>query len=118
RAGQPLWAFLGGSSDQVEVYASGINPDEPERVVQKKLDEGYRAFKLKLGFGHERDLRNVREVRQLLGDGVPLMVDANQGWEADDAARMAQALGEFDIGWLEEPLRADRAIEQWQALAR
>ncbi|MBV7482725.1 mandelate racemase/muconate lactonizing enzyme family protein [Bordetella sp. BOR01] len=118
RAGQPLWAYLGGTSDRVEVYASGINPDEPEHVVQQKHREGYRAFKLKLGFGHERDLRNLRQVRQLLGPGVPLMADANQGWDAAGAATMAAAMGELDIAWLEEPLRADRPYAQWQALAR
>ncbi len=118
RAGQPLWAYLGGTSDRVEVYASGINPDDPECVVRQKHLEGYRAFKLKLGFGHERDLRNLRQVRQLLGPGVPLMADANQGWGPEDAAAMAAAMGELDIAWLEEPLRADQPLAQWQALAR
>ena len=118
RAGQPLWAYLGGTGDRVRVYASGINPDEPERVVLQKFDEGFRAFKLKLGFGKDRDLRNVRQARRVLGPDVPLMVDANQGWNAQQAADMAAALAEFDIGWLEEPLRADAPLEQWRELAR
>ncbi|MCD0503432.1 mandelate racemase/muconate lactonizing enzyme family protein [Bordetella petrii] len=117
RAGEPLWAHLGGSSDRVEVYASGINPDEPEQTVLQKQGEGYRAFKLKLGFGHERDLRNLRTLRDTLGPGVPLMTDANQGWDAPDAAAMAAAMAELDIAWLEEPLRADRPLAEWQALA-
>ncbi|GAB1578866.1 mandelate racemase/muconate lactonizing enzyme family protein [Bordetella petrii] len=117
RAGQPLWAFLGGADDRVAVYASGINPDDPEHVVSRKRQEGYRAFKLKLGFGQERDLGNLRRVRALLGPGVPLMADANQGWDAPVAATMAQAMAELDIAWLEEPLRADRPLAEWQALA-
>lgn len=117
RAGQPLWAFLGGADDRVAVYASGINPDDPEHVVSRKHQEGYRAFKLKLGFGQERDLGNLRRVRALLGPGVPLMADANQGWDAPVAATMAQAMAELDIAWLEEPLRADRPLAEWQALA-
>jgi len=118
RAGQPLWSYLGGASDRVAVYASGINPDDPEQVVRHKHAEGYRAFKLKLGFGRERDLRNLRQVRQLLGPGVPLMADANQGWNPADAASMAAAMGELDIAWLEEPMRADQPLAHWQALAR
>jgi len=117
RAGRPLWAFLGGTDDRVAVYASGINPDDPEQVVSRKRQEGYRAFKLKLGFGQERDLGNLRRVRALLGPGVPLMADANQGWDAPVAATMAQAMAELDIAWLEEPLRADRPLAEWQALA-
>ena len=117
RAGRPLWAFLGGTDDRVAVYASGINPDDPEQVVSRKRQEGYRAFKLKLGFGQERDLGNLRRVRALLGPGVPLMADANQGWDASVAATMAQAMAELDIAWLEEPLRADRPLAEWQALA-
>lgn len=118
RAGQPLWRFLGGAHDRVQVYASGINPEDPESVVRQKHAEGYRAFKLKLGFGKERDLRNLRAARDALGPGVPLMADANQGWDAPAAATMAAAMAELDIAWLEEPLRVDRPVAEWQALAR
>ncbi|RYY95638.1 MAG: mandelate racemase/muconate lactonizing enzyme family protein, partial [Comamonadaceae bacterium] len=117
RAGQPLWRYLGGRQDSVPVYASGINPDAPEATVAAKRDEGYRAFKLKVGFGEERDIRNVAVVRELLGPDVPLMVDANQGWGIAEATRMAARLRSFDLGWLEEPLRADRPWSEWQELA-
>lgn len=118
RAGQPLWAYLGGSRDAVEVYASGINPDDPVGMVRKKQAEGYRAFKLKLGFGQERDLQNLRDVRDAAGPDAPLMVDANQGWDAPAAAIMAAAMAELNVAWLEEPLRVDRPFEEWQALSR
>jgi L-alanine-DL-glutamate epimerase-like enolase superfamily enzyme len=116
RAGQPLWRFLGGQGDRVPAYASGINPEQPEKVVAQRLVEGYLAFKLKIGFGRERDLRNLGAVRDLIGPGLPLMVDANQGWTVDEACAMAPALREFRLGWLEEPLRADRPWSEWQRL--
>ncbi|OZI54783.1 mandelate racemase/muconate lactonizing enzyme family protein [Bordetella genomosp. 4] len=118
RAGQPLWAFLGGTHDQVQVYASGINPDEPASMVRKKYDEGYRAFKLKLGFGQARDLKNLRDARDVIGMDLPLMTDANQGWDVGTAATMMAAMAEFNLAWLEEPLRADRPFDEWQALSR
>jgi D-galactarolactone cycloisomerase len=118
RAAQPLWRYLGGKRDRVTVYASGINPDAPEQVASERLAEGYRAFKLKVGFGAERDLRNVQALRELLGPETPLMVDANQGWELDEAMRMASALAGFGLHWLEEPLRADRPWSEWRQLAR
>ena len=118
RAGQPLWRFLGGGNDRIPVYASGLNPDEPERLVARRRSEGYRAFKLKIGFGRERDLRNLRAIRELVGPDVPLMVDANQGWTLQEALDLAPALAEFGLGWLEEPLRADRPWDEWQQLRR
>jgi L-alanine-DL-glutamate epimerase-like enolase superfamily enzyme len=118
RAGQPLWRYLGGSDASVPVYASGINPDKPQDVVERRRADGYRAFKLKIGFGRDTDVANVRQVRALLGDGTPLMVDANQGWSLDVALAMARELEPFGLGWLEEPLRADRPWAEWQQLAR
>src|SRR5690606_13422197 len=95
RAGQPLWAFLGGTHDRIQVYASGINPDDPASMVHKKHAEGYRAFKLKLGFGQDRDLANLRSARDAIGMDLPLMADANQGWDARTAATMMNEMAEF-----------------------
>lgn len=117
RAGQPLWRYLGGRSDEIGVYASGLNPDRPQALAAARRDEGFRAFKLKIGFDEERDLANLAALRTLLGPQAPLMVDANQAWSLDQARHMAQRLREFDLGWLEEPLRADRSWSEWLALA-
>lgn len=116
RLGQPLWRLLGGTAE-VAVYASGINPVEPEALAARKRAEGYRAFKLKVGFGLDRDTANLRALRDLLGVGAPLMVDANQAWDADMAIAMAKAFEPFGLGWLEEPLRADAPAEEWQRVA-
>jgi len=118
RAGQPLWRYLGGRSDHVRVYASGINPDRPEDVAAARRTDGYRAFKLKVGFGEERDLRNLEALRELLGPDTPLLVDANQGWSLEEAHHMAGLMAPFHLGWLEEPLRADRPWSEWQELKR
>ncbi len=117
RAGVPLWQFLGGASGVVRVYASGINPDRPEDTVLAKHAEGYRAFKLKVGFGAERDLANVKTVHARLPEGNELMLDANQAWDLETAQNMASRLREFTPRWLEEPLRADRPLSEWARLA-
>ena len=116
RAGQPLWRHLGGERQRVPVYASGINPDQPERTAERVRAEGYRAYKLKIGFGEQRDTANLRALRQVLGEDAALMVDANQAWSLDEARHMAALLAPFNLGWLEEPLRADRPWTEWQAL--
>lgn len=116
RLGQPLWRLFGGTSD-VSVYASGLNPVEPEKQAARKREEGYRAFKLKVGFGLERDIANLRALRDLLGAGTPLMVDANQAWDADTAIRSAREIAEVGLDWLEEPIPADSTPADWQRVA-
>ncbi|WP_438998375.1 mandelate racemase/muconate lactonizing enzyme family protein [Variovorax beijingensis] len=118
RAGQPLWRYLGGAQGGVGVYASGINPDRPQDLAAARLAEGYRAFKLKIGFGRERDLANLAAMREVLGPDLPLMTDANQAWSLDEARSMAPQLEAFNLGWLEEPLRADRPWHEWQQLSQ
>lgn len=117
RAGLPLWRYLGGQQDVVGVYASGLNPDRPEEVAEARLAEGYRAFKLKIGFGEARDLANLAALRDALGSELPLMADANQCWTLAEACRIAPRLEAFSLGWLEEPLRADRPWNEWKTLA-
>jgi D-galactarolactone cycloisomerase len=116
RAGEPLWRMLGGSSPAVRVYASGLNPDAPVALAQAQRSRGHCAFKLKIGFGRERDLENLRALRAALGDAIDLMVDANQAWSLDVALAMTPALDEFGLCWLEEPLRADRPWSEWRRL--
>jgi L-alanine-DL-glutamate epimerase-like enolase superfamily enzyme len=117
RAGLPLWKMLGGSDPQVGVYASGLNPDAPEKLAAMRRAEGYTAFKLKVGFGVERDLANLYAMRAELGDSAGLMVDANQAWDLDEATAMAASFAPFGLDWLEEPLRADVPLAEWQRLA-
>lgn len=117
RENLPLWKLLGGASGAVKVYASGINPDRPEEVVAAKAAEGYRAFKMKIGFGEERDLDNVKAIRSQLPPGGEIMLDANQAWDLATARHMVDRLAEHSLAWLEEPLRADRPATEWKALA-
>lgn len=122
RAGVPLWRLLGGSTAQavppVQVYASGINPTDPAQPALRKRAEGYRAFKLKVGFGAERDLANLRAMRDALGSETTLMVDANQAWDFDEAVRAGQRMADFGLLWLEEPVRADQPAAVWSELAQ
>ena len=122
RCGQALWRLLQGASSDVQapsipVYASGLNPTAPEALAAAKLAEGYRAFKLKVGFGDARDEANLRALRQVIGADLPLMVDANQGWDVDAAIAAGRRMAAHGLGWLEEPIRADAPQEAWARVA-
>jgi len=118
RAKQPLWAFLGGKKTSVPVYASGINPDQPEVTVARLRREGYGFFKLKVGFGSSLDLRNIRSVLGGLGEDESLAIDANQGWDTTTALAMFEQIKDTRLAWIEEPLRADRPLSEWAQLSR
>ena len=118
RAGRPLWRILGGDGDRrLPIYASGINPEGTLEQALAAKKAGYGAFKLKIGFGRERDLANLKALRQTLGDDATLMVDANQAWELDEAIAMSELMAPFRPLWLEEPLPADSPMESWKTLA-
>src|SRR3954468_977591 len=83
KRGLPLWRAVGGADDPpVPVYASGLNPGRAALdTVERTRASGYRAFKIKVGFGEEADLGSLRPVAGALKAGERLMVDANQGWD-------------------------------------
>jgi D-galactarolactone cycloisomerase len=117
KSGMPLFRLLGGTTRTISVYASGLGPDQPQAAAVRAREAGYRAFKLKVGFGLQRDLANLRALRGALGEDAALMVDANQGWDLPAAAEAVEAFAPFRLEWLEEPLPADAPHAEWERLA-
>ncbi len=113
-AGQPLWSLLGGHKDgKVLSYNTdggwlNYSVDELCREMDAIIDAGWRAVKMKVGLPDPReDYRRVQAVRKHLGDGIDLMIDANQIWDLTTAATWGARMEEFDLRWLEEPLHPD-----------
>jgi L-alanine-DL-glutamate epimerase-like enolase superfamily enzyme len=118
KKGIPLNCHLGGADAKfVPVYATGINPDQPEEFAVGRYREGHRAFKLKIGFGREIDVRNLANMRKALGDDAKLMCDANQALSLAAAIALSREIAPSNLSWLEEPLRVDASADDWQALA-
>ena len=112
RANLPLWRLLGGNDPCVPCYAGGIDLDLPLDDLLKQTDDnlarGFRAIKMKVGRPVlAQDVERVAAMRRHLGDGFPLMVDANMKWSADQAIRAARAFAPYDLTWLEEPIAPD-----------
>jgi L-alanine-DL-glutamate epimerase-like enolase superfamily enzyme len=112
RAGLPLWKLLGGYDPQVPCYAGGIDLEFSVDALLAQTDhniaKGFRAIKMKVGRKRlSEDVERVAAMRKRLGDGFPLMVDANMKWSVDEAIRAARALQPFDPTWLEEPISPD-----------
>ena len=122
RAGLPLAKLLGAHRDSVQCYnTSGGFLHTPLPQVLKNVEasraSGIGGIKIKVGQPDAAaDLQRVGAVRALLGDGFPLMVDANQQWDRPAAQRACRALEPFNLTWIEEPLDASD-IEGHAALA-
>jgi L-fuconate dehydratase len=82
--------------------------DKVADLTRKALDQGFSAFKLKVGSPEEsRDLRRAGMLRKLVGDQSTLMFDANQRWNLPDALRICRELARFCPHWIEEPTHPD-----------
>ncbi len=108
----PLWRLLGGHDPRVRAYAGGIDLmfplDRLLRQTEENLGKGFRAVKMKVGRPRlVDDVARVGAVRELLGPDLPLLVDANMRWTADEAIRASRALAAHDVFWLEEPTISD-----------
>lgn len=108
----PLWKLAGGHSNKVNCYAGGIDLNfSKEKLlgnIQGYLDKGFKAVKIKVGKpDYKEDVERVAAVRELIGNDIKFMVDANYSLSVDEAIRFAQEIEQYNIGWFEEPTIAD-----------
>ncbi len=76
---------------------------------------GLRQVKMKVGW--KGDWMAARRVRQVLGDGTDLRVDANMAWNVEEAARAMNEMARLGIRCFEQPVKAE-AIEEMALLVR
>ncbi|KQP56856.1 mandelate racemase/muconate lactonizing enzyme family protein [Agreia sp. Leaf283] len=112
RAALPLASLLGERRASVPVYGSGVNLHYPldELVAQASrwVASGYDTVKIKVGGPSLAvDIERVGAVREAIGPDRTLLIDANQRWTLEQATTALDALSRFDLGWIEEPLRAE-----------
>ncbi|KPK28079.1 MAG: mandelate racemase [Betaproteobacteria bacterium SG8_40] len=111
--GVPVSRLLGGAfRETVQPYATGFyrieGQGEAPRLADEALqhyDAGFRAMKIKLGFGVDDDIAVMRAIgRAVEGKGVTLMVDSNHAYGRTEALRLGYVLDEYDLRWYEEPV--------------
>ncbi len=121
-----IWDVIGKALDQPvakllgRIYRSRVQPyctalyrkDWPDLAAGLAAEatawkaRGYRAIKMKTGFGPEIDLEIVRSVRRAIGDDLPLAIDSNCAYDAGTAAALGRKLEPFHPLWWEEPILA------------
>ena len=111
----PLHQLLGPVHGSVRIYGSGGFTTDPESRLREQLtgwvEQGIPRVKLKIGeswgTSERRDLDRVALARQTVGADVEVYVDANGGYDVQQAVRVAGRLDELGVVWFEEPVSSD-----------
>src|SRR6266566_2493577 len=105
--GMPVYRLLGGPVREfvpTKWSISGVEPARAAEIATWAVEQGFRAMKVKVGIDAQQDIARVRAVREAIGDGVRLGVDANGAWNVSTAIRMVNQLRDFDIWFAEQPV--------------
>jgi D-galactarolactone cycloisomerase len=112
---QPIHQLLGGAfRTRVQAYATGLfrreRADRTAALVEEALgyvDAGFKAMKMKVGFGPEYDIKNVAAVRRAIGNDILFAVDANCAYDRGSAIAVGREIAKNDLLWFEEPISPD-----------
>lgn len=112
RLNQPLWQVAGGHSNSTRCYAGGIDLNfSKEKLlsnIQGYLDRGFKSVKIKVGQPNmQDDIDRIRAVRELIGNDISFMIDANYSLTVPQAIKLGRAVEDVNIDWFEEPTNPD-----------
>lgn len=112
---QPIHKLIGGAfRTELVPYATGFYrvdgksyPEEAIAEAKRHLAKGFKAFKLKTGFGVKADLEYIYAIREAVGPDVRIAMDANCAYDAATARRILLESQDAKIHFFEEPLIAE-----------
>jgi L-alanine-DL-glutamate epimerase-like enolase superfamily enzyme len=105
-AGLPVFRLLGGDKTSFETDKTlGISTAEKMALGAKDaIAGGYRVVKLKIGERPDADADRVRAVREAVGPGPAIRLDANQGYTVPQAISALRQMEAFGIEFCEQPV--------------
>ncbi|MDD2717094.1 MAG: dipeptide epimerase [Candidatus Wallbacteria bacterium] len=106
----PLYKLFGGFRKDFQTDLT-ISVNDPEEMVADSLSavqQGFSVIKLKVGKDPELDIRRIRSIREAVGAGIVIRVDANQGWTPKEAVSILRKLDQAGLGieLVEQPVPA------------
>lgn len=104
-ANLPVWKLLGGFRDRMKTSITiGILPLEAtlERA-KERVSEGFKCLKLKGGLDVDSDIERVCRVREILGRGIEIRFDANQGFTIEQTLRFVERTRNAKLELIEQP---------------
>ncbi len=108
--GRPLADLLGRCHDGLptSVTLGILPPGDTIRLARKHLAAGFTHLKVKVGRSWAADADRLRRLRRDIGPAPRIRVDANQGYDLEEARRLGDLLEELDLELAEQPLPASR----------
>ncbi|MBK8101399.1 MAG: mandelate racemase/muconate lactonizing enzyme family protein [Planctomycetes bacterium] len=112
-ANLPLWRYLGACRDKVKAYSTdggwlSWSLEDLLRDCHRLIERGFDAVKIKLGRPDPReDMHRIATVRKSIGDKIDIMTDVNCAWTLATAKQYGARLQEWDVRWLEEPMKPE-----------
>ena len=110
----PLYQLLGGCRESIPFYIAGgyYGPDKGIPELQKEMEQyvswGAKAVKMKVGaLSIKEDAARVKAVREVIGEDVKLLLDANCAYRPYEAIEFSRQVEEYCPFWFEEPVDAD-----------
>jgi muconate cycloisomerase len=106
-AGRPVHELLGGKVREfvtTKWSVSGVEPQKAADIARWAIGQGFKAMKVKVGIDPESDFARVRAVRDTIGPGTKLGVDANGGWSTEAAPAAIERLKTLGIYFAEQPM--------------
>jgi len=105
--GLPLYQYLGGQKRIVETDITiGIgSPDEMSEAAIRYQSQEATVLKIKLGKKPEVDLQRIQKIRDRVGKNMTLRIDANQGWDFEEALYCLNGMKDLNIEFCEQPMR-------------
>ncbi|MBA1336222.1 MAG: hypothetical protein HPY66_2467 [Firmicutes bacterium] len=104
----PVHTLLGGKLRKRIPIMGALGSDKPENNAKEALEikkSGYSSIMIKVGaLDVLADAERVKAVREAVGDGFPLIVDANQGWDSGTAIKFVRLVEKYNIALLEQPV--------------
>jgi L-fuconate dehydratase len=88
----------------------GYDDDKLRALCRSAVADGWTHLKMKVGRSLADDLRRAAIIREEIGDGRFLMMDANQVWDVEQAIEWTRAMSGFDPLWIEEPTSPDDVL--------
>ncbi len=106
----PVYKLLGGARKRIvtDITISVNSPEEMARDAKDALRRGYDCLKVKVGVNPALDVERLAAVRQAVGDGACIRIDANQAWGPKEAVRILNRMQErgLAIERVEQPVPA------------
>ncbi|MGA2841084.1 MAG: enolase C-terminal domain-like protein [Steroidobacteraceae bacterium] len=106
-AGLPVHQLLGSYRDSIPAYASSQALGSPEEYCEQALyykSRGWQAYKIHPPHPWADDIKVCTEVRNAVGEGYPLMLDATWSYDYPTAVRVGRAIQDLGFHWFEDPL--------------